>query len=642
MEPIPFRAVLVTANKLSRDGRMIDPGALTWTCPMTLLVQLEDGHGGEPGPTQVAGRIDDIELVGDDYIGTGQLTTDVGIYQVAPMIADLTLNGVSVDTAPSVIEYRAPTPEQGGYVESVPVQQTLEEAAAPAAPEVDEAQPVERHSVNDVIMVFVEAEIIAATICAKPAMAGAYIELVTPSDPAAPDVPASPTVAPESLPTTASARPIYRVFSLIAATPPPPTDTAPDADATGDQPDYSGGAMICLMPPEASTLAVDGGTAAGELHITLAYLGDAADIDPATITELQSICGELASSLEEGSGSIAGPAAFVSDPDPEASEIPLVALIDSQWIAAVYAALMDALSASAIDTPSEHGFIPHMTLQYATAPSLLDIPPTDLSFPSICLVLGTDVQEFACGSSVTASAMGAAPDEPPVSWFANPRLDHPQGLTVTDDGRVYGHIASWNTCHTGMAGRCVKPPRSRSGYAYFLTGELRTVEGDRVAVGQLTLDTTHASLSETRRQATMHYEHTGYAVADVQVGEDDHGIWVAGAVRPETPASKLRAFRACSISGDWRSVGGALELIGALAVNIPGFPVPRPQARTVTASGDVTALITGEIEDPTDYDRQIRALAFMAEHGEHTIDVLAASAAEPHSIDTIIATLETA
>lgn len=630
MEPLPFRALLVSAGVLSRDGRIIDVGALTWQCPMTLLVQLADGHGGEPGPTEVAGRIDTIELVGSDYIATGQLTTDVGIYQVAPMIADLTLNGVSVDLAPSVVEYRATAPD--GVDPYAPTQQTPEEAAAPPEAEIDEAEPVHRESIEDIVMAVVAGEIIAATICAKPAMANAYIELVTPSDPAAPDLPASdPAAPPSAVAASAQARDIVRVWSLLAATPPPPAagSDAPDAGGAA-QPDYSGSAMICLMPPEATSLAVDGGTPADELHVTLAYLGDAADLDADTMTELAAICDELAAGMEEGTGKIAGPAAFVNDPDPDETDaqVPLVALVDSQWIAGLYGQLVDALTASGIDLPSEHGFIPHMTLSYATAPSLLDIPQTNLTFPSIWLIVGTDQTEFPCGAAMTASAIGAAPDEPPREWFDDPRLPGPTALTVGADGRVFGHIATWNTCHTAMAGRCVKPPKSKSGYAYFHLGELATVEGDRIPVGQITLDTRHADLDATRKQATLHYEHTGHAVADVRAGEDKHGIWVSGAVRPETPASTLRKFMGAKISGDWRGVNGALELIGALAVNIPGFPVPRTQARTLTASGEVTALITSEITPEISADAMIDALAYMAEHGENTIATLAASALE--------------
>jgi hypothetical protein len=45
---------------------------------------------------------------------------------------------------------------------------------------------------------------------------------------------------------------------------------------------------------------------------------------------------------------------------------------------------------------------------------------------------------------------------------------------------------------------------------------------------------------------------------------------------------RVRELRGAALSGDWRSISGALELLGLLAVNVPGFPVPRALA----ASGD--------------------------------------------------------
>jgi hypothetical protein len=38
---------------------------------------------------------------------------------------------------------------------------------------------------------------------------------------------------------------------------------------------------------------------------------------------------------------------------------------------------------------------------------------------------------------------------PPREWFKNPQLTVPLGAIVTDDGRVYGHVAHWQDCHIG-------------------------------------------------------------------------------------------------------------------------------------------------------------------------------------------------
>lgn len=187
--------------------------------------------------------------------------------------------------------------------------------------------------------------------------------------------------------------------------------------------------------------------------------------------------------------------------------------------------------------------------------------------------------------SLTAAAI---PTAPPEAWFKDPALTGPTALVVEDDGRVYGHIAAWGTCHIGQIGRCVEPPTSPSNYAYFRTGALQTAEGTSVAVGHLTMGTGHAGPRDSANAAAEHYDNTGTVFADVAAGEDAYGIWVAGSLRPGISAEQVRVARSAPISGDWRTIRGALELVGALAVNVPGFPVPRPQG--LLSSGEVKSL----------------------------------------------------
>ena len=187
--------------------------------------------------------------------------------------------------------------------------------------------------------------------------------------------------------------------------------------------------------------------------------------------------------------------------------------------------------------------------------------------------------------SLTAAAI---PTAPPEAWFKDPQLTGPTALVVEDDGRVYGHIAAWGTCHIGQIGKCVEPPTSPSNYAYFRTGALRTAEGTSVAVGHLTMGTGHAGPRDSANAAAEHYDNTGTVFADVAAGEDAYGIWVAGSLRSGITAEQVRVARSAPISGDWRTIRGSLELVGALAVNVPGFPVPRPQG--LLASGEVKSL----------------------------------------------------
>lgn len=202
------------------------------------------------------------------------------------------------------------------------------------------------------------------------------------------------------------------------------------------------------------------------------------------------------------------------------------------------------------------------------------------------------------GAGEASLVASAAPVAPPSGWFANPGFDEPTPLTITADGRVYGHLAVWGTCHTGYPGQCISPPSSPSSYSYFLTGAVLTAEGTEVPVGQITLDTTHARPSASAAQAIEHYEHTGYAVADITVGEDAHGVWFSGALRPGVTDEQKRVLRASPLSGDWRTFrrNGGLELCAALAVNFQGFPVPRPQG--LVASGQMQSLVASGMLAP--------------------------------------------
>ena len=196
---------------------------------------------------------------------------------------------------------------------------------------------------------------------------------------------------------------------------------------------------------------------------------------------------------------------------------------------------------------------------------------------------------------------------PPAAWFRNPDLTGPTGLRVTEDGRVFGHLASWGVCHTGIGNKCVTAPHSITDYRHFKVGTVVTDDGQELAVGKITLGGGHADPQYGIRPALEHYDNAGAAVAAVSVGEDGHGIWVAGALLPGVDDQRAAQLRLSPLSGDWRRVDGNLELIAALAVNTPGFPVLR-----ASAGDDVTLLAAGVVTDvvalPTEEtpDRAVR------------------------------------
>lgn len=172
--------------------------------------------------------------------------------------------------------------------------------------------------------------------------------------------------------------------------------------------------------------------------------------------------------------------------------------------------------------------------------------------------------------SITAAA--AVPAEPPNEWYA--ALDAAAGaydVVIEDDGRIHGYpAATWDTCHLSFE-ECVTPPRSSTDYAYFKVGNVRTADGSRVRTGPLTLKGGHADRALSASKAMAFYDDTQSAFADVAIGENEIGIWIAGALRPDTTPAAIRAAMASGFSGDWRWIGNGYELIALSAVNTPGF-----------------------------------------------------------------------
>lgn len=212
--------------------------------------------------------------------------------------------------------------------------------------------------------------------------------------------------------------------------------------------------------------------------------------------------------------------------------------------------------------------------------------------------------------AVVASA--GAPERPPAAWFTKPDLDAPTPVRVTADGRVFGHVAQWGSCHIGMP-RCVTPDqlRSAAGYRYFRTGQTLCDDGALVATGPIVVDTVHPNLRLAASDAQAFYADTGCAIADVVVFEDRHGIGIAGAIRPEATEAQVRKLRGGDVSPDWRMINGRLEIVAMLTVNNSGYKVAAvaasagpvltviPDVRAYTRDGNVVSLVASSGLRPT-------------------------------------------
>lgn len=224
-----------------------------------------------------------------------------------------------------------------------------------------------------------------------------------------------------------------------------------------------------------------------------------------------------------------------------------------------------------------------------------------------CFLCAAGIPNGFAKATIVASTAPVKSMLPPAHAFADPVLPELTALTLDEDSipgyiEVYGHLAGWNTCHTGFAGQCVTAPRSRTDYAYFNVGAVRVHDAGEttvVAAGHITMgEGGHAGLKLSASEAAEHYDNINTVVADVAAGEDEFGIWVHGVMRRTATPEQVDALRASPLSGDWRPVDGSLELVAALAVNSGGFPVPRARV----ASGVPVALVAAGVVPQTKPD----------------------------------------
>lgn len=139
------------------------------------------------------------------------------------------------------------------------------------------------------------------------------------------------------------------------------------------------GAMVALYPsPEvAQAIAQEGGEVAEELHLTLAFLGEADDL-PDDV-DLQKVVSGFAATAAPLAGEISGIGHFTAGPEPVT-----YASADVPGLPSFRERLCEALCGAGVEPATDHGFTPHITLSYDHREP--DIPNLPLAFGEIRLV----------------------------------------------------------------------------------------------------------------------------------------------------------------------------------------------------------------------------------------------------------------
>lgn len=530
--PVPWHGVLAPEGVPSGDGRQFAHNALSnRKLPLPLKYMPADaaGHDG----SVVCGRIDKIWREDGEIRAEGVFDHSEWGYEAVRQIAEQMLRGVSVD---------------------------VDAVEASVDTEAEEAG----------VMEFAKARIAAATLCAIPAFAEAWVALGPWQDIKEEDV------------ETEDAGEYAAEAGVFTAT----VAFAPDLEK----------AYPCNYCSEPATKYIHHSegmayvTACAE-HFEQAKADAAGSVpggepDPSNIDKIYDLAGTTAQFKRVPQKTKDGPG-WITAPKPTHR-------ITDYWV--------DGRGAAKIGwgAPGDFNRCRTQLVKYVQNPQWLAGLCANLHYRALGAWPGqanAKTEEME-GKSLTASVSFAPADQiiVPVEAFVNPMLEEETPFTITEDGRVFGHLATWNVCHIGIGDACVNAPPSAADYAYFLTGKVLTDAGP-VAVGQVSLGGGHADGRYGVRGAVAHYDSTSAAVADITVGEDAIGVWCAGVLRPGVTAEQVYALRAAVLSGDWREVivnGKAnLELVAALAVNVPGYPIPRPTL--VASAGGQTALFGASI-----------------------------------------------
>lgn len=140
------------------------------------------------------------------------------------------------------------------------------------------------------------------------------------------------------------------------------------------------GAMVALYPAAkvAKALAVEGGEPVKDIHLTLAFLGKAAELPDHAV--LADIVRGWAATTPVLTGVVSGVGKFTAGPDPVTYASP-----DLPALPAARETLVAALAAGGYEPSTRNGFSPHMTLIYDDVD--VSVPNRKLVFDKVSLVL---------------------------------------------------------------------------------------------------------------------------------------------------------------------------------------------------------------------------------------------------------------
>lgn len=193
-------------------------------------------------------------------------------------------------------------------------------------------------------------------------------------------------------------------------------------------------------------------------------------------------------------------------------------------------------------------------------------------------------------SSKTAINLNA----PPIEWFSKPAdLVPGNGMTISDDGHVYGYLCLWNARFINGGRGQVTPPRGCDYDKWTNVFKTKTT-AETINCGVIAGKGGH-KFKDGFGSTQAAYADIDNKFARVKYGEDEHGVWFSGALMPGVSEEDVTYAMASGVSGHWEKPernSTSLECIGSVLVNLPAFAQAAGQHR-IAASVTLEATETG-------------------------------------------------
>ncbi len=147
---------------------------------------------------------------------------------------------------------------------------------------------------------------------------------------------------------------------------------------------------LWIEPETAAKLAITGGESADDLHITLAYCGDAEDMGDLMHARAITAVERDIRWRSPIAGKVAGYGRFIASDTSDGQDV-FYAAVDVPGLAEVRQCVVQSLMEAGCMVSAEHGFTPHITLAYIDhdAKNPVDeLPPLELSFDAVTVSVG--------------------------------------------------------------------------------------------------------------------------------------------------------------------------------------------------------------------------------------------------------------